>query len=251
MAGKPGFVAETVRVLFVKVCRVWGASRPGSRKPGFLTAAATFALLAGCGLAEHVTPTPLPTSTSVPTLTLVPTATQTPILVSPPVPPSPTPMPGMTVYYNPTAFSLQYPADWTYYIPHLGMLIIGELEGALQNKPGPSFVVFRKEPLGIGEETARDLLENYLERGPLSEGYLQTGKITPVTIGGLEGVEALVEEPEAEDRPLMLRSYVASVVTSQGVGYVFTATSPQQMWDDDWPTLRTIRDSITFPEHLK
>ena len=160
-------------------------------------------------------------------------------------------MPGMAVYHNVTAFSLQYPETWTWYGPERGILIFGEIDGSLANEPGPSFVVFRKEPLGLHEDTAHDLLQNYLERGPLSDGYRQLSDIQPINIGGIEGAEAFIEEPEAEDRPLMLKGYVASVVTSQGVGYVFTATSPQWMWDDDWPTLRVIRDSITFPEHLR
>jgi hypothetical protein len=67
---------------------------------------------------------------------------------------------------SPTGFTLNYPEEWQYVIPSLGIMLLGPPETLNEGVPGPSLTVQRAEPLSVvGDLDAA--LERYLSSGPL------------------------------------------------------------------------------------
>ena len=67
---------------------------------------------------------------------------------------------------SPTGFTLDYPEDWEYVIPTLGILVLGPRETLNEGVPGPTVTVQRAEPLSV-VGNLDDALERYLSSGPL------------------------------------------------------------------------------------
>ncbi len=82
-------------------------------------------------------------------------------------PPTPVALPlTKTFDQSPTGFTIQYPGEWEYAIPSVGLMILGPSETLFDNVPGPTFTIQRAEPLSV-VGSLDNALDRYLQNGPL------------------------------------------------------------------------------------
>ena len=150
-----------------------------------------------------------------------------------------------TEYENPAAFDMLVPQGWRSEIIAPGIIAFAEPESLNLGleEPAPSMVVFRQEPDGRFE--LNEHFDHYLESGPLRTGFKKLNDINEFKLGGRDGFAADVVL-NAEEQSV--RSFVVSTETVEGFNYYFTATAPDNEWDNWWPTFQAMIGSITFNE---
>lgn len=169
-----------------------------------------------------------------------------------PPPPSLEPTPtrvGMYVYSNPTAFDMHYPAGWTNNIVKQGVMVIAPPEVASLDAPGPSVTIYRVGP-GFSDPDL-DLnvqLEEFLNRGPLSQGFVISSEILPRDLGQYSGYTADIEREETAEGLNAMHGRIVVVRADTKALYYVMATAPSEMWEDNVVFFTAIYQSMLFNE---
>jgi hypothetical protein len=149
-------------------------------------------------------------------------------------------------YKNQTAFDTVYPQGWEYFIVREGIMVFAPDEVTYEAESGPSMTILREAP-GVSFAPLREELDHFLEYGPLREDYILTSEVTPVDIGGYEGLEVAIER-EATEMFIPMKGVIYVVRADSGALYTFIASAPTEQWDQNWPLLLVISQNINFNE---
>jgi hypothetical protein len=147
---------------------------------------------------------------------------------------------------NPNAFDVQYPADWEGLVVAEGVMVFGPPEVAGLLKSGPSVTIFRISAEGV-TGSDEEFLDTYLSRGPLRDGFETNGSVGTSRIGRYQGLGVELKRDQSENVDAF-RGLVMLVRTDSGAVYVFSATSPTESWEEHWPPMKVIIDSVRFHE---
>ncbi len=149
---------------------------------------------------------------------------------------------------SPTAFSFQYPADWLYFVPEQGLLILGP-PTANQNEVVPTLTVLRSQRLSSQAANLEEAMAIYLRRGPLLPGQAWeiVADTSPTT---LDGRPALMIELEGANRSGDPPQHILAVITQadNSTFYILAAGAPLAEWQTHAPTLQAILASVNILE---
>ena len=149
---------------------------------------------------------------------------------------------------SPTAFSFRYPADWVYFIPEQGLLILGPATTD-QNEIVPTVTILRTQRLSNQVATLEEAMSTYLRRGPLLPGqsWMIVAEVSATT---LDDREALVVELEGANRADDPQQRVLAIITQadNGIFYIFAVGASRDEWETHLPTLRSILASVEILE---
>lgn len=164
-------------------------------------------------------------------------------------PPIPVALPlSQTFDDSPTGFTLNYPEEWQYIIPAVGVMVLGPPQTLFENEPGPTLTVQRTYPLSISG-TLDNALESYLQSGPLAEeGLWQI--ITAIHNGTVDGRDARVVELQGsnvEGAP-PLHTRIMATTSDNTFVYMIVTTAPADRVAAFAPTLDAITASIQILE---
>ncbi len=149
---------------------------------------------------------------------------------------------------SPTGFTLQYPDEWQYVIPTVGVLVMGPTQTLSQNEPGPTLTVQRTQPLSISG-TLDNALDRYLQSGPLSEEGLWhvTTATHQVTLDGRDARAVELEGANAAGLP-QLHTRITATVADNSFVYLLVTTAPADRVDAFAPTLDAITATFQILE---
>lgn len=159
----------------------------------------------------------------------------------------PTPIEIRVVQFsNPHAFDLKYPSNWRGVLVTQGVMVFGPPNVVGIREPGPSVTVYR-----ISEHTAsgtdEELFDKFIGRGPLRGSFEITGPVEVAQVGQYQGLGVDMQR-EAEEELIAMRGKVWMARTGSGAVYFLSATSPTDSWDDVWPNMQAVLDSVHFNE---
>jgi hypothetical protein len=129
---------------------------------------------------------------------------------------------------SPTGFTIDYPDEWEYIIPSLGIMVLGPPETLFENQPGPTFTIHRAEPLSV-VGSLENALDRYLNSGPL-----RTPERWEITIATratqIDQRDALLVELQGADRENAPTLHTRIIVTSADNTFVyfFITTVPSE-----------------------
>jgi len=142
------------------------------------------------------------------------------------------------------AFSTIYPAGWEAVILETGIIVFAPQEVFKSEAAGPSLTVYRDAPADSMESPA-ELLDHFLELGPLREGFL----VEPSLETEIDGVPGLTAAFSSTSSDLPLQGCIAMVRLENNAVYYFVAAAPRQQWDQEWFYLEQIIHQTTFNEN--
>lgn len=152
----------------------------------------------------------------------------------------------MSIYEGPGSVDLLYPAEWKFLIPQTGLLVFGARETIDQAQPGPMMTVLRVSALSADEDAAGEL-NHYLEFGPYRSGYELVGDIETFSLIDREGLQARLTYAGNEEN-IPMEAYIAAAEADNGAIYIFTGTSPADVWEAYEQTFRVMVNSVEFNE---
>jgi hypothetical protein len=146
------------------------------------------------------------------------------------------------------AFRMSYPEGWTYQLGQVGFVLFGAEDTVFKLRPGPSIAVFRTGTLFV--DTLEEELDIYLRRGPLrGDHFAMTDEIAETMLDERPALAVTLEgrEVQSEDTQLM-RAYVVITQADNGYVYVFSATTPAEDWEQDWPLFEAVLETADIRE---
>lgn len=149
---------------------------------------------------------------------------------------------------SPTGFTLNYPEEWQYVLPSLGIMLLGPPETLNEGAPGPTLTVQRAEPLSVvGDLDAA--LERYLSSGPLrvSGQWEITDRARVIRFDERDARSVELEGSSVEGGAPM---YMRIIVTSADNSFVYLITTmmPLERRADFEPTLEAILATLRLLE---
>ncbi len=164
-------------------------------------------------------------------------------------PPTPKALPlTKTFDDSPTGFTFQYPDDWAYAIPTLGVLVVAPQPVLSGSEAGPTLTVQRAEPLSIvGSLDAA--LERYLRNGPLRVAgrWTITSPAQPVEFAGRGALSVEVEGADAANAPAY-HSRILAAAADNSIVYFFVASVPVEKRAAHELTLEAMLDTVQLLE---
>lgn len=152
----------------------------------------------------------------------------------------------MAQYAGEGSIEILYPAAWTFHLPRVGLLMFATKETIELAEPGPLMTILRVSE-GQVHGNAEGELNHYLDFGPLRSGYTQNGDYKQITVNGQEAWEVSLSY-EGNDENIPMEAYIVSSETESGAVYIFTSTSPAEMWDQHEITFKVMVNSVEFTE---
>ncbi len=146
----------------------------------------------------------------------------------------------------PSAFELQFPAEWQAVMVAEGIMVFGPSEVATFREPGPSVTVYRVRADRIAGSD-EEIFDNFLTRGPLRGKFETVGSVEVAQLGQYQGLSVDMKR-EADEELIAMRGKVLMARTDGGAVYFLSATSPSEIWDDAWPKMKAVLDSVQFNE---
>lgn len=153
---------------------------------------------------------------------------------------------GVFEHKNPHTFDLEYPVEWSAVIVTEGVMVFGPPHVVGIIEPGPSVTVYRIPAVGV-TGTDQDVFDNFLRSGPLSGDFELSGPIEVARLGQYQGLGVDVDRERSGDL-IAMQGKIRLVRTESGAVYIFSATGPSESWEQDWPRLSVILDSVQFNE---
>lgn len=167
----------------------------------------------------------------------------------PPEPALPTPTPEpqpleVFEFTESTEFSLLYPSDWVSFLPREGMLLFGEEQTINKAEPGAMMAILLVPTQRVHGDLQGEF-EHYLDFGPRRDGYVELGEAEEREVNGLPARTIRMSQP-GDDELDPFETEITAVEIEDGSVYIFTSTSPAEIWEANQDKFFVILNSVAF-----